>query len=231
VLGAVPSLVGIWHTYSLQGQRPVLVLLSIVLALIVSLTIFKARRSLAKERRYEPIDQPKEIAGWADGCYDALERTFAGTNHAFSAGEVRLTVYSVVFDRQRREPMELEQMIDYVGGSGGPAGRRVSVRTGIIGVCARMSSLVTAERTSDEITAFRQEMVRGWGYTQDEARQLSADRWSFLACPITEAEDGPVIAVAYLDSQTRNLFDASGVQESIIQQCGVLAQIIRRCYS
>lgn len=199
-----------------------------VIGFVVS--VVKARRSLAKEQRYEPLREPKEIVGWAKGCYELIDGLF-DADEEFKAGEVRLTVYRVVYDRRIREPTSMEQMISYVGGYGGPPGRTVSVQTGIIGVAARSGQPVTAKRDAENLDQFRLEMVQKWGYTADGARQLSPDRWGFLACPITESTDGPVVAIVYLDAKEADLFERDDVQEAIIEQCGVLSQIIRECYA
>jgi hypothetical protein len=223
VLAAVKS-------YNSPNDRWMLITAVSLVIAVLAVSVFKMRRSIAKERRYEPISEPKEIAGWAKGCFELLDQSRDG-KAPLTSGDVRLTVFRVVYDAQGREPTSLEQLIEYVGGTGGRAGRVVPVRTGLIGVCARWGQALYADREAEDIEGFRDEMVRQWGYTKEEARQLSPDRWSFFALPIQEREDGPVLAVVFLDSKEKAFFQNDTIQEAVIQQCGVLTQIIRTCYS
>lgn len=217
--------------YGSPGNRTYFMVAMTLAAIALVASVIKAVRSVAKEHRYEPLREPKEIAGWASGCYKLLDDTVDPSVN-FNAGDVRLTVYRVVYDKHRIEPEGLQQIISYVGGSGGPPGRTVSARSGIIGVCSRLAEVIVAGRESaDDIEAFRHEMIERWGYTAQEARNLSPDRWSFMACPLTETEDGPVIAVIYLDAKVKQLFEIEAVQESVIRQSGLLAEIVRKCYT
>ncbi|MDX2146858.1 MAG: hypothetical protein SFZ23_04990 [Planctomycetota bacterium] len=203
---------------------------SIALAVLaLSITIVKVRRSLAKERRYEPIHEPKEIVGWARGCYELLEQTLDPAT-GFDSGDVRLTVYRVDYDRRGSEPTQLQQIISYVGGAGGPVARFVPARVGTIGLAARSGECIAAERSATDLDEFRAEMVEHWGYTKEEARQLSNDRFSFLAYPVRESEDGSVVAVVFFDSRRSGFFADADVQEAVVRQCGVFANIVRQCY-
>lgn len=217
---------GAINSYASKGSE-ILFYGSLVFAAIALVAgSIRFRRSLAKENRYEPLQEPREIAGWARGCYDLLD-----SKHGLSKNVVRFTVYRVVTDRRMESPDTLEQLISYVGGEGGPPGRIMSARAGVIGVAARSGQPISASRRADDLGAFRREMVRFWGYTSEETRAASPDRWSFFACPILEMEDGPAVAVVYFDSGTRLFFEDHTVQESIIQQAGVLARILFTCYA
>jgi hypothetical protein len=185
---------------------------------------------LRRERlQYEPLDEPAQLVGWAKGTYDVLDSTVA-PHQDFESGDVRLTIFRVIFDKTGIEPVALEQMISYVGGAGGPPGRRRDIRSGVAGLAARSESPVFGSTTTADVEAYREEMVDRWGFTKTEAMALDTTRLSFFACPIKIQDDGRVIAVVYLDSKVANIFESEDVQSSIVLQSGVLAEILYSCY-
>lgn len=214
------------NSYGNPDKRLLLVGASLIAFFAFALTVYKSVRSHRKEARFEPLEEPKDIAAWAASTYRILD-----DRHGIDEHGSRLAVYRVVFDRRVREPLELQQVIEYVGSAGGPAGRYVSARSGVIGVCARSGQPVCARRNADPLEQFRAEMVRYWGFTEAEARQLSVDRWAFFAVPIRGADDGPAVAVVFLDAKLPELFDSEDVQDCVLEQCVHLAELIRKCYA
>lgn len=215
-----------WKSWGEPQYRPVL-WAAIGLAIAAFwIGAFKTWRLRKKEKRYEPLNEPKDIASWAQSTFKALDE-----RHDIQEKGARLTVYRIEYDSRRRDPVQLQQMIEYVGSSGGPAGRFVPARCGAVGVCARTGKAISAKRESNDLDDFRAEVVRQWGFTEHEARQVSVDRFSFFATPITESDGGYVVAVVFLDSRHPDLFESEEVQESILEFCGFLTDLIRSCYA
>lgn len=195
---------------------------------ILSVSAYKALRSRSKELRFEPFKEPSEIVGWAEDLYSKIDQYIA--SHSLAAGEIRVAVHKVHYDRRGRTPVQLEQIISYIGGDGGPPGRRSSVKSGIIGLAARIGDPIVSS-TDQDGHQFVEEMVQEWGYTREEARALTPGRRSWLAMPITDTGDGPVVGVVYVDSVSTNLVDDAGLQEICWQCTQTLAKIVSRCYA
>lgn len=135
--------------------------------------------------------------------------------------KLRTTIHRVVPGRtKKRGPEQLEQLLPYLGGERDGAGRLFDVRSGIIGKAVREGSSFVASRKSVEYEDFVHELVREWSYTRDDARQLRADRWSWMAVPVTGR--GGVVAVVYLDSSIEDFFTPE-IQGLVLDACGGIA--------
>lgn len=145
------------------------------------------------------------------------------------AGRLRATIHRIVPGAgPGKAPEELEQLLPYLGGSGDGAGRRFSIRSGIIGKAVREKSAFAAARQSDDYNAFVTELVRDWSYTEEDARKLSADRRAWMAVPIFGSKSA-VVAAAFLDSNDTNFFTPE-VQQLIIDTCGGIASYVKEVY-
>lgn len=144
-------------------------------------------------------------------------------------GTLRITILRVVYDNLKdNDPEFLEQLLPYVGGSGGAVGRRISIRTGIVGRAANMKQVYVATRRTSDLTSFLQEMQEGWHFSINEARNLRPDRHSWMAVPIV-GKNQNVIAVVFLDSDKRDLFSPE-IQTLVISGCGGIASYLREHY-
>ncbi len=144
-------------------------------------------------------------------------------------GTLRMTIHRVVEAPKPNQAAEqLEQVLPYIGGQGKGAGRRFSIRSGIIGRAVRDAAPYTFVRQTDDYDAFINEMVSEWGYTRDEARALTEDRQAWMAVPI----QGPqgALGVVYLDTNSRDLF-APEVQVLVINGCRGIADYVDARYS
>ena len=197
-----------------------------VLAGIFAISGRKAYRTRRAELKYEPVPVPNELLGGLRGMHAHLCRVRSRTAEALA---VRLVVYKVHWDRRRTAPTELEQITTYVGGAGGEVGRRISARAGIVGRVARLPEPVVAKRLAADTESFRSELVTLWSFTRPEARQISVDRWAWMAMPLAEA-DGHVYGVVYLDTTDVNGFDDVAVYQAVAADCGVLAAICQSVY-
>lgn len=133
---------------------------------------------------------------------------------------LRITVHRVVpVERNRAQarsragrsngPEEIEQLLPYTGGSGGEAGRRFSIRSGVTGRAVRTGRVQDFHLAAGTDADFVDEMVE-LGFTREDAATLSRGRNSYLAIPVHRRDkpnqaDG-VIAVIYLDSNRVNAF-------------------------
>jgi hypothetical protein len=147
-----------------------------------------------------------------------------------SAAGLRATLHRVEIPEKKGVPPEtLEQLLPYVGGMGGPAGRTFSVRSGIVGKAVREKTTIAASRQSEDYQEYLADLVRDWAYTEEEARSLTSDRWSWLAVPIFGTDSRTVLAVAYLDSSERDLFTKE-VRELVYGACQGIAAYIAEVY-
>ena len=141
------------------------------------------------------------------------------------SGELRVTVHRIVPPLE--SPQNYQQLIPYIGGSGGAAFRSFPIHTGIAGRVAREKEPLIYTRVNDDYDTYLKELVASWGYTETEARKLQQDRKSWMAVPIFSAEH-VVLAVVYLDSSSRDVFSTE-VMQLVIDSCaGFAAHITER---
>lgn len=159
--------------------------------------------------------------------YETVRRE-AGLN-AIGDGTLRVTIHRVMWPaRKGTGAEELEQLLPYIGGTGGAPGRKFSIRAGVIGKAAREKRAVVVRRESEVYPDFVRELVRIWAYTEEEARAVSADRHAWMAVPILGA-DLAVAAVVYLDSSIPGFFTAD-TQQLVSNACSGVATYIVETY-
>ncbi len=146
-----------------------------------------------------------------------------------SDGRLRVTILRVVPPADpSSDPEETEQLLSYVGGQGKGPGRRFSVRSGIVGKSVRERNPIRASRQNDDYEQFVDELVSEWSYTREDAQALSHDRRAWMAVPILGTESD-VVAVVFLDSYDRELFNED-VTQLIISMCGGVARYVDERY-
>ncbi len=115
---------------------------------------------------------------------------------------LRLTIYDVSPDKTK-----LAQYTGYFGENIRDSGNRhiIERSKGLVGAAFRTQKVVPLNRhpkVSDE--QFLEDMVKGFGFTADEALKLKSDRRSWIALPVEEND--VVHAVLYCDSNVFNFF-------------------------
>ena len=144
------------------------------------------------------------------------------------SGKLRITMHRVKYELGGDAPIGLQQMLPYIGGSGGKAGRDFSINPGIIGHVARSGEVRVASRVGDH-AAFVKDLVSNWFYTEAEAKTLTADRKTWMAVPVLGANK-KVLVVIYLDSAEQDAFSQT-VIELVVNGCIGIAAYISEHYS
>ncbi|HEX8392679.1 MAG TPA: hypothetical protein VF665_10025 [Longimicrobium sp.] len=144
-------------------------------------------------------------------------------------GILRVTTHRVVpAEHPGRAPEELEQLVPYVGGGGGGAGRRFSVRSGIIGRAVREKAIYASSREYAGYENYVAELIHSYSFTKADARALSADRQAWMAVPLL-SRDEEAVAVVYLDSCQLEFFDPR-VQQIVLGACAGIAAFTEEAY-
>lgn len=170
-----------------------------------------------------------------DGLHAALHviHSVVRHNRGFSRNDrerLRVTIHRVVKAGEHGgSPDEIEQLLNYVGGKGGGAGRRFSVRSGITGQAVREGSVLAGSRNNNDHEAYIRELVADWGYTEEDAKRLAIGRNSWMAVPI-KYKGSEVTGVVYLDSDEKKFF-TDEIKTLIVGACGGLAVFIDERYS
>lgn len=167
---------------------------------------------------------------WEHGVFSALKvmQKAVSQRSAVVLGteEVRIAAYRVV--PPIKNPGQVEQLIDTLGGAIGTAGRRFPVGQGITGRAIRTGDLMRLHRPAGETSESYVNMLKAeYGYTAQEANEVSKDRRSMLAVPIT-GSGGDTVAVLYLDSVKCDVFDADVVDCVLACTQGVRAYLSER---
>lgn len=142
--------------------------------------------------------------------------------------DLRVTFHRVV--PPLNEPLEIEQIVPYVGGKGGGSGRKNSVRAGLTGRCIRMKEPLTMHRETVDEARYRAELAADWGYTEAEARAVMPDRMSFMAVPVLDRSKQHALGVIYIDAKRQNSFVDAAVRSSLIQACGGVTRYVSERY-
>jgi hypothetical protein len=190
----------------------------------ITLGTWRALRTKKKEDRYEPIIEPPSIVGWAHTLHHCLCREGGITDPA--TGQLRVVVHRVEYEKDQRTPKYLEQVISYVGGKGGPVGRKTPPRTGIIGKAVRTGKPWKLKRESQDVKDFVDLLVSDWGFYWEEATSISATRWSFAAFPFSSRLNGPIIGVVFADAEHPDFF-TDDVMNIIYDNTSGLTEMIR----
>lgn len=188
-------------------------------------TAWKIRQARKQDREKAQQESPDGLAGCTNVLYRLLKELFhLGIPADTRDGVLRITIHRLVQTRREGEEPSLEQVLPYVGGQGGPAGRRFSVKSGIVGRVIREALAgntdgLAVQRQDDDYDAFISDLRNVWGYTDTEARALTPDRQAWMAIPMFDAQKS-VIGVVYLDSNRKDIFTQEA-QTLIIYACYV----------
>lgn len=187
----------------------------------------KVLHAAAQDRDRKRVEDYDGLWGALCVLYEAV-RAAGGVSRLDDRG-LRVTIHRVgEVDSRCVERQQLEQLLPYIGGRGGPPRRVFSVRTGAIGLAVREKEAVTVNRKSDGHGEFVREMIHDWGYTEGEALGISSDRQAWMAVPMLSARNVP-LAVVSLDSSIPGFFSAE-VQKIILDCCRGVGAYIMEAY-
>jgi hypothetical protein len=189
----------------------------------------------------------KILAARAQDKKEAPERTHEGLRaalfalHSIVAHEAGLsteeakTRLRVTFHRvvpPLETAIEIQQLVDYVGGPGNGKGRgrKFSIRSGIAGKAARTGAAYAQSRVNKDIEKFEAELREHWGYTEADSRNVSRKSFAWMAVPICDASGENALGVVYLDSTEKDLFTPTPVRDAIVVTCGGIAAYVGERY-
>ncbi len=196
-------------------------------AWLVLASLVKVLHAAAQDRERKRIEEYDGLRGALWVLYETVRRS-AGLE-SVADGTLRVTIHRVVPSKKKGAAAEqLEQLLPYIGGPGGPPDRTFSIRSGVIGKAAREKVVVATVRESPEYPEHLQELVGNWGYTEEDARALSPDRQAWMAVPILTA-DAATIAVVYLDSSVRDFFTPE-LMRLIVNGCQGVTDYVAEVY-
>lgn len=198
------------------------------ITLLLSVLIARRRdRDLAKKT------SPDDLTGCLHVLYEMVK--IVGNLDSSDQNKVRMTIHRVVeTDSPTRDPEQLQQVIDYIGGGGGGKGRYFTTGKGIIGRAAMKalhegkSTAIVAKRSGNDQEGFLDEMVE-WGYGPREAQELTRDRCSWMAVPIMS--NNRPIGIVYLDSDEQDFFDDKTLQNVVIRGVAGIATYVEKRYT
>jgi len=181
-------------------------------------SILKVLHAAAQDRERKRSEDYDGLRGALCVLYEAVRQTAAVTT--LGDGTVRVTIHRVILKSER-----LEQLLPYIGGVGGPAGRTFSTRSGLVGQAVRAKAPLSSTRKNQLHADFVKELIHDWFYPEEEARALTPDRQAWMAVPVL-MPNGQVSAVVCLDSNVPDFF-SDRVQDIVLNCCrGITAYIV-----
>ncbi|TVQ76638.1 MAG: hypothetical protein EA380_08340 [Phycisphaeraceae bacterium] len=202
--------------------------LAIIAGVQLILTIWNTVVERKHERERRRANDPLDLMAQMRAINHQLRQRL-GLETKYDS-EIRITLYRLEGDPfQQDTDARLRQVTEYVGGPGGSPPRSFTVRSGIIGVAARLGDAFVITRESENGSEFVHEMAKKWGYTIAEAQAIASDRSAWMAVPIFGEEPGRPIGVLYLDSRRPEAFDGAS-RGDIIHAVGGLEEILRERY-
>ena len=197
-------------------------------------SLWKIRLAAAQDAEKGEEQSPDGLAGCTEVLYRILkERSGLGTPGDFTDGILRITIHRLAPPRRPSDEPDLEQVLPYVGGQGGPAGRHFSLKSGLAGLVARNAlaghpKATALQRQNDDYGAFLEELRTQWSYTDAEARALTPDRQAWMSVPIMDSAQS-LMGVVYLDSSVKGFFTLEA-QTLVIHACYGITQYVEERY-
>jgi len=196
--------------------------------------LLAAAGGVQKLRRAVDQDKQQAQANTPDGILAAVHVVYHVLAHwcqdkGTDPGNLRINFHSVI--KQPKQGIYLEQIIPYVGGNGGPPGRRTDIKTGIVGRVARTHNLCALHRDGEMKHDALIELLTGdWGFTEDEARSVAKDRYSWLGIPICDNTNHQVVGVLFLDSTNPELCENSSFQSQTVSAAAGIIEYVSERY-
>ena len=214
---AVPPIVATCVATAKEHDHSLRLALEAAVVWLACASVLKVVLSWQKDKKVQGYESARDLTGVLLTLYHVMKQHCKIGDFPADAKRLRLTVHRV-------DGEEFEQCVDYVGGTGGPAGRRFSARAGIAGHAALTGKAVVATRNNLDPGDFLSELADRWRFTAAEAAKVSQDRKAWLAVPIA-GTDG-TIAVVFLDSNERDFFTPD-VQNLVVAACQGLAAYVK----
>ncbi|GAA5233116.1 GAF domain-containing protein [Verticiella sediminum] len=193
---------------------------------VVALCVVKFVAASDQDKREAPEVTHQGIQGCVSALHAAVCYLRAGD--VPQASDIRATFHRVVPPLETAR--EIEQIIPYVGGDGGGAGRRFSINTGVTGRAIRDGEPYILSSSAETEAKQRAELKSDLGYTAAEVRALTPGRYSAMAVPIRGKGGLHVLGVIYLDSSGRNVFDDESVTGMILAICDSIDGFVTQRY-
>jgi hypothetical protein len=199
--------------------------------------LLKLSNASEKDKEEGGAKIPKEFEAMLTVLHSSV---IQDDNFNSADNDIRITIWRVVPPKKingkakgkPEEPTDLEQATEYVGGDGGPAGRRHSVHSGLIGKAYRERAVLFATRSTASDADFKQELISVYAYTKSQASEQRMDRWSWMAVPLNpDGTSKNTVGVVFLDAAKPNSFDDPSFQKRIIDGCNGIASFVKNNYS
>jgi hypothetical protein len=188
---------------------------------VCALSILRAVVTYRQQARKESLHE-------LEGCLMTIHAILAEDDSPECQQEagLRLTVHVAISDHQ------LQQVLDYVGDDRGgcTAGRVFPMQSGIAGHVFRTREPFAAERFEQEYEGYVRELIKEWGYIEQDARKLNPATQAWMAVPLVAPPAAEIQGVLYLDSRDRDYFTAAR-QRLVINAAYGVAQFATRRYS
>ncbi|MFH1302319.1 MAG: hypothetical protein ABIK07_14760, partial [Planctomycetota bacterium] len=140
--------------------------------------------------------------------------------------DLRLTIYRLTPDKKY-----LKQHTKYFGIDlqYSKVRHKIEISKGVIGAAYRTKKVAPLNRDPKVSDAeFREDMVKGFGFTEEEAKALRDDRKAWIALPVKE-ETG-IHTILYCDSKVHKFFGTeNSVRYKILEAaCAGLAEFLAK---
>lgn len=198
---------------------------------VVVASVIKVCVAYEEDHRLEVDHEHEGITA----CLHVLHATIEHQGTLEFAGEIganfdlRATFHRIV--EPLDDPAHLEQVVDYVGGSGGGKGRLINIQSGITGQAVRENDVFVMDRDVQDVQEYFRTLVSDWHFRKSEATKLTPDRFSAIAIPITSNGDrNLVLGVVYIDSKRQDFFNKTRLQECAVNCCAGLNSFIGARY-
>ena len=190
-------------------------------------SVLKVLQSRRRESKREQLESPSDISGCVKVLYYLLKRKCQIEGGQEGERKLRITMHRVT-EPDADGAASLEQIIPYVGGRGGEAGRKFPINCGVIGLAAQSNEPHTLKWDGKDPQKIHTEFVELWHFPPTEAEKMVKDRRSWMAVPIG-GRHGKVVGVVYLDSCTEKFF-TKDVQNFVLMACYGIADFIEERY-
>lgn len=195
-------------------------------AIAVGGNALKAYQVIWKDRKEASKQSPLGL----QGALYALHGSILGMKDIpYHVAHERPCPLRITIHRVSEDGHTVEQIVPYVGDDSGGAGRKFSSRSGVVGRAITTKGPALLVRSQADFGAYAETLKREWAMPEDEAYQLSKDRFSFLAVPFT-GKDKKVVGVLFLDSREPDFFDSADLVARITVACAGVAQYCKMRY-
>ncbi len=196
--------------------------------------IFGLVIGIVRSRKKDERERAQKSAADLEGCLYILHAAILAMK-GLAYDESNIAKLRVTIHRVIEHASKVRQLVPYVGGGGGGKDREMLSRCGIVGraITRLKPQGMIREGSFDDYVRV---MCEEYGMLVGEARELSDDRFSFLAIPLVNGRSA--VGVVYLDSTEPDFFSDAAAPNAISPHmvamistsCGGLAPYTRLRY-